>query len=183
MEVKIDWIQTIAQYITGVVFIFLKVLLPIYFLAVLLEDIIVFLFCRRLSGTGYVIRNTICQGPDIAATVKYLLLSYEKDRKKVADIFRKDFKELVLKSLAEYPVIYINTNKFVYKNVLLPLQTNGVLAVETISGYRAPQIIEKVQIMDWYSVVRCIWDIKALKRLFRMEMIRKYRLKRVEPYV
>jgi len=182
VEVKTDWVKTIAAYITGVVYSLLKLLLPAYFISSLLENIIISVFAGRMTGIGYILRNTICQGPGMITNIKYLWLSYNGDHKKVADIFTRDFRELVIKSLAKYPVLYIKTNSFVYRNVLLPLQDEGVLELETLSGCKAPQIVEKVQIMDWYSVVKCIWDKKAAARLFRMESIFKYRLKRIDSH-
>ena len=183
MEVKIDWIKTVTECIIGIVYFLSKIFLPVYFVLSFFEDIIIWFFAKRITGIGYVFHYTVCQGPDMVTNAKYLYLSYYGDHKKVADIFTKDFKELVSSSLGKWPSLYINTNNFVYRNVLLTLQDAGMLELETLAGCKAPQIIEKIQIMDWSSVARCLWDKKALQRLFRIETINKYRLKRVDSYV
>ncbi|WP_213974958.1 hypothetical protein [Tepidanaerobacter acetatoxydans] len=183
VEVKTDWTKTFIAYVTGIPYVFLKLFLPAYFILSFFENIIIFLFAVRITDIGYILRNTVCQGPDLSTNIKYLCMNYIQGHKEVADIFIKDFKELVVNSIAKYPVLYIHTNNFVYKNILLPLQDEGVLELETLSGYKVPQVIEKVQIMDWYSVARCIWDKKVRQQLFRIESVFKYRLKRVDTYV
>ena len=67
-----------------------------------------------------------------------------------------------------------------YKNVLIPMQEEKLLKIEEQAGSerRVPQIIEKLQIMDWKSTVRCFIDKKAFKRLFREEILKKYKLEK-----
>jgi hypothetical protein len=68
-----------------------------------------------------------------------------------------------------------------YKNVLIPMQEEKLLKIEeqASSERRVPQIIEKLQIMDWKSTVRCFTNLKSLKRLFRKESVKKYKLIRI----
>jgi hypothetical protein len=69
-----------------------------------------------------------------------------------------------------------------YKNVLIPMQEEKLLKIEEQAGSerRVPQIIEKLQIMDWKSTVRCFTNLKSLKRLFRKESVKNTNLSRLQ---
>lgn len=181
MEVKINWIATIQAYITGIIIILIK-LLYLDVLFFMFNNLVNLVTCTRTSSFGVVNRvsKTINQGPYVATMRKYTTTNYNKERKRVAEMLANDLKELFLHSLNKYPVLYVETNNFVYENVLLKLKSDGLIRFESGKKYKAPQIVEKIRIMNWGSVVRCFWNLKALKRVFRMETICKYRLERVD---
>lgn len=181
MEVKISWIATIQAYITGIIIILIKLLyLDVPFF--MFNSLVNLVTCTRTSNFGMVHRfsKTINQGPYVAIMRKYTTIDYNKERKKVAEMLAKDLRELFLNSLNKYPVLYVETNNFVYENILLKLKSDGLIKFEASKRYKAPQIVEKIRIMNWGSVVRCFWNLKELKRLFRMETICKYRLERID---
>lgn len=180
METKTNWPKTMLAYLVGII----NILFKLFFLDVpfhVFNNFINALFFTRATSYGVInrFRKTIHQAPNLSTKIKYITTDYNKDRNKVRDMVTNDFKKLVLESLKKYPIAYIDTNNFVYKNVLLRLQEDGLITVEKLKGYKAPQVMEKVQIMNRGAVVRCFWDMRALKRLFRMEEIYRYQLKKV----
>lgn len=182
-EIRISWFKTILACSAGIMFIFLK----LFYLGMpfmVFCNIINSIAYTRTSNFGVMhrVRKTIHQAPDLATELKYIKADYNKDRDKVSDMVAEDLKGLVLGSLKRCRTVYICTNNFVYKNVLLKMQEDGLIKVERLNGYKVPQVIEKVQIMNWGAVARCFWDMNALKRLFRMEEICKYRLEKVALY-
>lgn len=181
INTKTNWLKTTIASVIGFLYILVRLLIVTDLLVFWIVEIINFIACKRITGFGVVSKSseTIYQSPNLVTTVEYITTDYNKDRKKVADMVAGDFKKLILESLKKYQVAYINTNNFVYSNVICKLEEDGLIVVKRLEGYKAPQTLEKLRIMNWGAVVRCLWDFKALKRLFRMEEIYKYRLEKV----
>jgi hypothetical protein len=176
-----NWIEIVFVYFLGIILLILK-LLYLDIILYVFAEIPRRIYCKRTAGFGVVnkLRHTIEQAPELPELIKYAKMDYTGNREKVALEFKRDFGALIWFSLKYRSPLYIETNEWMYKNVLIPMQEEKLLKIEEQAGSerRVPQIIEKLQIMDWKSTVRCFIDKKAFKRLFREEILKKYKLEK-----
>lgn len=182
MELKTNWVKTTIASVIGILYIFVKLFPIIDWLVFLIIEVINCMFCTRPSDIGVISRTNknIYQSPSLKSIKKYMKVDYHEERNKVRKMVSEDFKMLILEALEKYQVVYIETNNFIYKNVLIELQDANLIKFNRLKGHKAPQILEKLRIMNKSAVTKCFFDFEALKKLFQMEEVYKYRLERVD---
>lgn len=154
------------------------IVFKLLFLDLILEAITKFILvitgARRVSDVLVLWGGELVQDPTFKCLSKLRHIDYMKQeefKKQIIKLYIESFYKI--KSVTKKKVI-IKTNTFIYKNVLVPLEEQGLIKIATGRTKLKRQPSEKLIFISTYYVWRHMLDSQFWKKVMRKEKVTKY---------
>ena len=144
----------------------------------LLWFIVNFTLVKRLTDTVVIFRpnKKIMQSISLQGKLKkYSKIDYFKDKEKLKEIFKNDWLTAIDK-LEPNKTYLIDTNRWIYENVLRPKEEKGIIKIEKEKEITKIQAIEKLALMNRKTIWGNLLNKKFWRTIFRKEGVGYYKI-------
>ncbi|MGH2331130.1 hypothetical protein [Thermoanaerobacter mathranii] len=148
---------------------------------VLLAPLLLFPLGIRVEPLLFYIRfkNELVQDVKYMHTWKYKRIRYLEEKESFKELLQKEYIESFKKAAKKMrnKSVFFVTNQWIVQNVLIPLETEGVLKFFPLETVEKVQAAEKLVFISTGYIYKHLFDIKFWRKIFRKERITKFLIK------